>query len=153
MVQVLSILLLVPTIFAASNGWNDNINWVGSLEEMKEQIDATGKPGMVLIHKSWCGACKNLKPRFASSNEIEQASADFIMFNALDDDEPKDKSFSPDGGYIPRILFIDPNTKEVDASLTNPGRDSYKYFYPDPNGIVAAMGKAKNKFAAGKEEL
>lgn len=28
------------------------------------------------------------------------------LFNFQDEEEPKDEAFSPDGGYIPRIIFM-----------------------------------------------
>jgi len=121
--------------------------------DLNAKVTETGKPGMVVIHKSWCGACKALKPKFAENKAIEEASKDFIMINTLDDQEPNDAMYRPDGGYIPRILFIDPATGKVDPEIVNPGRDSYKYYYPDPNGIVKAMAAAKAKFVAAKDEL
>ena len=38
---------------APSNGWNDNINWV-SLADASAAAQASGKPIMNVIHKSWC---------------------------------------------------------------------------------------------------
>ena len=44
---------------APSKGFGDNIEWV-TLDYAKEH--AKDKPVMIIIHKSWCGACRRLKP-------------------------------------------------------------------------------------------
>ena len=38
---------------------------------------------MVLIHKSWCGACKQFGPMVALSSEVEELSKELIMINLL----------------------------------------------------------------------
>jgi protein-disulfide reductase (glutathione) len=48
----------------SSRGFNDNIDWYNNLEEAIAAGKEEGKPVFVLIHKTWCGACKRLKADF-----------------------------------------------------------------------------------------
>jgi len=127
-----------------ARGWNENINWV-KLEEGEKLAQTSKQPMMLVIHKSWCGACKALKPQFALSKQIEELSTNFVMVNTLDDEEPKDPKFAPDGGYIPRILFRDPEGNILSDIFNIQGSDKYKYYYSDPVQIVAAMERCIEK--------
>ena len=62
-------LQVVITLSASSHGFGDKIDWV-TLDEAKQ----LKKPIMLVIHKSWCGACKALRPKFAASEEIAELS-------------------------------------------------------------------------------
>ena len=53
-----------------SNGWGPDYAWVDSLEAAQDQAIQEWKPIMLIIHKSWCGACKSLKSLFAKDNEV-----------------------------------------------------------------------------------
>ena len=81
--------------------WGAGIAW-RSLAEGKAEALATGKPLMLLVWKTWCGACKSLRPRFAGSAAIAAAASDVVMVNLVDDEEPagNDALYKPEGaGY------------------------------------------------------
>ncbi|XP_065071390.1 uncharacterized protein LOC135696049 [Rhopilema esculentum] len=101
------------------------------------------KPIMLIIHKSYCGACKALKPRIRQSKELAELSKKFVMINCLDDEEPTDAQFDIDGAYIPRIFFLDSNGI-VEPSLKNEREDFKKvqYAYSDGDQIASKMIKA-----------
>ena len=92
-----------------------------------------------------------MKPQFAKSTEIEDLSVNFnmvrilflfllytidvkffalnniwIQVNALDDDEPAEDIYKPDGGYIPRVLFINPDGNVMDDVINEGGNAKYK---------------------------
>jgi len=44
----------------------------------------------------------------------------------LDDDEPAEDIYKPDGGYIPRVLFINPDGSVMDDVINEGGNAKYK---------------------------
>jgi len=152
--------LLLPSNFvqagtkgAVGNGFGENIEW-WSLEDGLSQSKNLGKPLMLIIHKSWCGACKALKPKFAASQDIQELSKEFVMVNVMDDEEPTDEKYVPDGGYIPRILFLNSDGDVQPHLINSGGNPKYKYYYPDPNGVLVSMKKALKALGSkGAEEL
>ncbi|XP_075984795.1 thioredoxin domain-containing protein 12-like [Anticarsia gemmatalis] len=128
------------------NGFGNNYVWAGSLESGLQLASNHRKPLMVIIHKSWCHACKNLKPKFANSSEIQMLSKHFVMVNLVDEEEPTSSIFAPDGTYIPRILFISPKGL-VDTEIYNEqGSSQHKYFYSQPEQIARSMKKVLEKY-------
>jgi len=97
---------------------------------------------MIVFHKSWCGACKALGPQIAANAEIGSLGSDLVMINVHDDEDPNDPKYSPDGGYIPRVLFTDPHGTVLTDLINEGGNPKYKYYYSDPASLVRAMKKA-----------
>ena len=136
-----------------SNGLGDHIDWqpwAKGLSLAKE----TGKPLMLILHKSWCGACKSLKPKFEASKEIGELSSQFVMINAKEGDEPEnDPKFNIDGGYVPRIFFLDSNGNVLSNVIHEGGNPTYKYFYSRPEGIVNSMKRALEIVKTDKKKI
>ncbi|KAK7076290.1 Thioredoxin domain-containing protein 12 [Halocaridina rubra] len=126
-----------------SNGLGENYEW-HTLEEGLSLSKNQGQPLMLIIHKSWCGACKAFKPKFAASTEALELSQHFIMVNTMDDDEPQEAKYSPDGGYIPRILFLDSDGEVHEEIFNEGGNPKYKFYYYDEQSVIKSMKIAKN---------
>ena len=148
-----------------SDGWNAGVKWVPDWDSAVTQANEEGKPLMLLIHRKWCGACKSLKPKFAASAEIAAKSGELVMVQSADESEYTQDTFSPDGGYVPRILFfrVPAEGEPVFLEQITQREDQYKYFHYDAPSIVKSMGEAvdavknaeetKETIEDGKSEL
>jgi protein-disulfide reductase (glutathione) len=128
------------TATAPSHGFGEAIAW-RTLDEGLAEAKAEGRPLMLVVHASWCGQCKALKPSF-SDERLAELSERFVMVNADQDQTPAVQSYGPDGTYIPRVLFFDPATGNVDESLRNSQRSRYHYYYGPQDDLPAMMEKA-----------
>jgi len=132
------------------NGLGKHINWQ-RLDDGLALAKKEGKPLMLLIHKSWCGACKSLKPKFKESQKIAKLSPKFVMVNTMDDDEPPGDVYKPDGGYVPRLFFFDPEGDLLGDVVNENGNPEYKYYYYDEVSIVTSMEKVAALFPASDD--
>ncbi|XP_068206071.1 thioredoxin domain-containing protein 12-like [Palaemon carinicauda] len=146
-VHILGVVILlissicVHGVDALDNGLGKSYDW-HSLEDGLKISEETGKPLMLIIHKSWCGACKAFKPKFAASEKALELSKHFVMVNTLDNDEPEDEKYKPDGGYIPRILFLGSDGKVREEIYNEGGNPQYKFYYYDEGSVIKSMSKA-----------
>lgn len=61
-------------------GFGEYIQWV-KYEKGLDLIKEKKMPMMLIIHKTWCGACHALKPKIRESRPIWELSKYFIMSN------------------------------------------------------------------------
>jgi protein-disulfide reductase (glutathione) len=124
-------------------GWNDAIAWRG-LDEGLREAKQSSMPLMLVVHTEWCNNCQKLKPTFARER-LAQLSEQFVMVHVDQDTQPQAMLYSPDGDYIPRVLFLDPDGN-IDSQLQNPNRrDRFRYFYTPEDDLVARMREALDR--------
>ena len=108
-----------------ARGWGDALPWT-PFADAYGAAKREHKPVMIVIWKTWCGACKALRPQFASSAAVAKLADDFVMVNVVDDEEPAEDKYKPDGGYIPRIVFADEDANVLSDVVNAGGNDKYK---------------------------
>ncbi|NXN77875.1 AGR3 protein, partial [Bombycilla garrulus] len=132
-----------------SRGWGDEITWVQTYEEGLYQAKKSNKPLMVIHHLEDCQYCQALKKAFAENEEIqEMAQNNFIMLNLMH--ETTDKNLSPDGQYVPRIMFVDPSLT-VRADIT--GRYSNRLYTYEPQDMMFLIDNMKKALRLIQTEL
>ncbi|KAK3233643.1 hypothetical protein CYMTET_56070 [Cymbomonas tetramitiformis] len=144
-------ILLFSAVQAEDELLSSKVDWKSKVSDL-EGIDFTTntKPIMVLITKSWCGACKRLKAEFLSGNgeadEIYEYSQKFHMMSFVDDQEPKGEQWTEDGAYVPRLFFLSPQGDVMHSIINSQGNPKYKYFYMHLTQVKASMRKALRMF-------
>ncbi|NXA47886.1 AGR2 protein, partial [Nothocercus julius] len=113
-----------------SRGWGDHLIWTQTYEEALFRSKTSNKPVMIIHHLDDCPHSQALKKAFAENKEVQKLAEQFVLLNLVY--ETTDKNLSPDGQYVPRILFIDP-TLTVRADIT--GRYSNRLYAYEPSDI------------------
>lgn len=85
---------MLITVSAAVDGgfFGNRCEWRSFSDGMKE-ITETNKPGVVIIYKNWCGACRALGKRVSNDDKLLEFSKHFVMILAADEDEPEDEKW------------------------------------------------------------
>ncbi|KAK9811440.1 hypothetical protein WJX72_003926 [[Myrmecia] bisecta] len=158
---VLTLLLLGVTLQAAaedkSNGFNSNIAWLAPADMRTFDYASNTKPIVHIFSQPWCGACKRLKEDFTNNGQsVVDASSDFVMVSIggeTETDQFSGKEYQPDGGYIPRILFAEPNGKLRTDIKNEGGNPQYAYYYTSADNVAQAMAAAKRKLTAASRPI
>ncbi|XP_040296004.1 anterior gradient protein 2-like [Bufo bufo] len=131
-----------PQVKTLARGWGDSIEWIQTYEEALAKSRELRKPLMVIHHLEDCPFSQELKKAFAADVMAQKlAQEDFVMLNVVH--PVADENQSPDGFYVPRVMFVDPSmTVRTDLA----GRYSnrlYAYEAGDIPELVTNMKKAK----------
>ena len=129
----------------AGGDWNDaQVKWQPYEDGLKAATKEK-KPVCLIFFTEWCPHCKNYSGVFHDPKVVERAKS-FVMIR-VDQDKDKDlsKKYQPDGGYIPRTVFLKFDGT-LEPSIHAP-RPSYQYFYneTDPAPLLASMDEALKK--------
>lgn len=143
----IALVLVALAAPAFAHDWNDAIAWK-SLDDGLALAKKDKKPVCLIVYTEWCPHCANYSKLFHDPKIVEKAKQ-FVMIHA-DQDKEKDKTaaYAPDGGYIPRTVFL--ASDGTIASDVHAPRPQYQYFYDekDPAGVLAGMDAALAKFAS-----
>jgi hypothetical protein len=136
---------------ALAHDWNEKgVAWK-SLDDALAVAKKDKKPVCLVVYTEWCPHCANYSKVFHDPKVVEKAKQ-FVMVR-LDQDKEKDRTgkYAPDGGYIPRTMFLGPDgTLATDVHAP---RQQYQYFFDekDPASVLAGMDAALAKFASAKK--
>uniref|UniRef100_A0A8C5NW99 Anterior gradient 2 n=1 Tax=Jaculus jaculus TaxID=51337 RepID=A0A8C5NW99_JACJA len=106
-----------------SRGWGDQLIWTQTYEEALYKSKSSNKPLMIIHHLDECPHSQY---------------------------ETTDKHLSPDGQYVPRILFVDPSLT-VRADIT--GRYSNRLYAYEPSDTALLLDNMKKALKLLKTEL
>uniref|UniRef100_A0A672HM59 Anterior gradient 2 n=1 Tax=Salarias fasciatus TaxID=181472 RepID=A0A672HM59_SALFA len=117
-----------PQLLLCLAGWGDQLNWAQTYEEALSL--SRNKPLMVLFHLEDCS--QSLKQALAHDDEIQRIlDEDFVVLNVIQ--ETVDQNMSPDGKYVPRIMFVDPSMTVRDDII---GRYSNRLYAYEPGDLM-----------------
>lgn len=161
---------LIAARWMSSDASVDN-GWVSTMADGIQLARQQNKPIMLVIHRHWCSACKELIPLVKSNAEIIKVNKNFITVEMTGSNEKEEEKYAPDGLYVPRlvsisfffffffakykvfttnkclsrILFMNSNG-ELMANIRNESNltGTNTYVYSNPSDLINSMKKALN---------
>ncbi|KAM8933867.1 anterior gradient protein 2-like [Pelodytes ibericus] len=123
-------------------GWGETITWAQTYEEALAKSRETKKPLMVIHHLEECPYSQALKTAFVADPMAQKlAQEDFVMLNLVH--PVGDENQSPDGHYVPRVIFVDPSMTVRTDLAGRYGNRLYAYEADDIPELITNMKKAK----------
>merc|ERR1712107_953642 len=107
-----------------------------SKAEVQTEIKKQRKPAVVFVTQPWCAMCKNLMNSAAGHTSLKTTLAKFVVVHAEGDDGKQWQA--SDGGYVPRLFFLDAEGKSIRISGPN---KKYSHFFSTADEVNAALTK------------
>ena len=149
---VCAMLLLAPVAVRATtpelaDAWNGaEINWRDIKSGIRE-ASQTKKTAIMVFHAPWCSACKKYRAVF-KDKDIVEASKNFVMILIdADADKMANGAFSPDGTYVPRTLFLNPDGDVLEDLASKDPTYPHSLSVESPDELLALMRKATDTAA------
>lgn len=73
------------------------------LDTAKRTANVEGKPVMVIVHATYCSACKKLLPDLVANKDVKELSKKFVVIHSVDGSDPQAENFTPAHSYYPRF--------------------------------------------------
>jgi thioredoxin-like negative regulator of GroEL len=126
-----------------ADAWNGpEIAWRDMGTGVKESV-ATGKPVLIVFHATWCQVCRHFRAVFKDPG-IVAASRDLVMILVDVDKEPDiNGAFAPDGGYVPRTVFINSEGDILHELQSANPQYRYSADVDKPDELLSLMRRAK----------
>lgn len=151
MKQLPRLLLLAALLFAVpavarmpdlAEAWNGpEIAWRDMGTGVKESI-RTGKPVLLVFHATWCQVCRHFRAVFKDPG-IVKASRDLVMVLVDVDKEPDvNGAFAPDGGYVPRTVFLNSEGDIIHELQSANPQYRYSADVDKPDELLSLMRRA-----------
>mmetsp|Transcript_120254 Transcript_120254/g.374453 ORF Transcript_120254/g.374453 Transcript_120254/m.374453 type:complete len:156 (+) Transcript_120254:71-538(+) len=121
-----------------------------SVEDVKMEVKAQGKPGIVFVTQPWCGACKSLKQSVNKSDKLRRLMEKFVVAHATEDDGKQWQAPGKDDGYIPRVYFLSPEGEMLDKKGPN---QQYAHFFSSAEAVETAMNEILKSHGKAEGEL
>jgi protein-disulfide reductase (glutathione) len=124
--------------------WNGaEINW-RDLKSGIYEASTTKKTAIMVFHAPWCSACKQYREVFKNRDVVE-ASKKFVMILIdADADKMANGAFSPDGTYVPRTLFLNPDGDVLTDFVSKDPKYPHSISVESPDELLSLMRKAAN---------
>lgn len=124
------------------SGWNDAaIAWL-SPEAGLAEARRSQRPVCLVVFTTWCPRCAAYSQLFHDPRVVAAAKQLVMIRVDADANEAFASRFAPDGGYIPRTLFLAPDGTLRDDVQSGHPRFAYYYDDEDPRPLLAALGRA-----------